>query len=314
MAVGSGTSSPSGERRELPPLRLLIVEDDAGDAALLRRYVGRAFDVRELVHVERIVDAFERLQLHTPDVVLLDLSLPDSHGLATFTDVRIRRPDLPIVVISGLDDEDVAAEAVKAGAQDYLVKGTIDAETLGRAIRYAIERNRTQVELQDMSATDDLTGLLNRRGFVSVAQRRLLAAQRSYESMALVFIDLDGLKAVNDTHGHTEGSRLIADAADAIRSVLRPNDLAARLGGDEFCLLLTGGEPTVQLLASQLGRAVDHRNETSTRPSRLSLSFGAATSRSGDRRTLDALVQEADARMYEQKRAKHAERRLPASA
>jgi diguanylate cyclase (GGDEF)-like protein len=314
VAVGNGTRSTPGERHELPPLRLLIVEDDPGDAALLRRYVGRAYDVRELVHVERIVDAFERLQLHTPDVVLLDLSLPDSHGLATFNDIRIRRPDLPIVVISGLDDEEVAAEAVKAGAQDYLVKGTIDAETLARAIRYAIERNRTQVELQDISATDDLTGLLNRRGFVSVAQRRLLAAQRSYESMALVFIDLDGLKAVNDAHGHTEGSRLIADAADAIRSVLRPNDLAARLGGDEFCLLLTGGDPTVQLLQSQLGRAIDRRNQTSTSPSRLSLSLGAATSRSGDRRTLDALVQEADARMYEQKRAKHAERRLPASA
>jgi diguanylate cyclase (GGDEF)-like protein len=287
---------------------VLVVEDDPGDAALLRRFVGRAFESREIVHVERIVEAFERLQLHTPDVVLLDLSLPDSHGLATFTDVRIRRPDLPIVVISGLDDEEMAAEAVKAGAQDYLVKGKIDAEILGRSIRYAIERNRTQVELQDISATDDLTGLLNRRGFDSIARRRLLAAQRSYESMALVFIDLDGLKAVNDTHGHTEGSRLIADAADAIRSVLRPSDIAARLGGDEFCLLLTGGDPTVQVLESRLVSAVDQRNAMSTRPSRLSLSLGAATSRSGDRRSLDELVQEADSRMYEQKRAKHAAR------
>ena len=130
--------------------------------------------------------------------------------------------------------------------------------------------------------------------------------------MALVFIDLDGLKAVNDTHGHTEGSRLIADAADAIRSVLRPSDLAARLGGDEFCLLLMGGDPTVELLESRLGDAVEQRNATSSRPSRLSVSLGAATSRSGDRRSLDDLVQEADARMYEQKRAKHAER--PTSA
>jgi PleD family two-component response regulator len=100
---------------------------------------------------------------------------------------------VPIVVITGLDDEAMAAEVVKSGAQDYLVKGKIDAESLGRAIRYAIERNRTHLELRDISVTDDLTGLLNRRGFEPVAHQRLLAAQRSYESLSLVFIDLDGL-------------------------------------------------------------------------------------------------------------------------
>jgi signal transduction histidine kinase len=126
-----------------PPLRILLVEDNPGDARLLRETLREVESLRfELAHVERLSAALERLEAAAADVVLLDLSLPDAHGLETVSRTLAAAPELPIVVLTGLADETVAIQAVQAGAQDYLVKGTVDGPTLARAIRYALERRR----------------------------------------------------------------------------------------------------------------------------------------------------------------------------
>jgi len=242
-------------------------------------------------------------------VVLLDLSLPDSQGLATFTEVRVCRPDLPVVVLTGLDDEELATEAVKAGAQDYLVKGTIDADSLTRAIRYAVERNRMQQELQALALKDEMTGLLNRRAFEPIAEQQLRLAERDGTDVSLLFIDIDHLKQVNDDLGHSVGSRLIVDATDAIRSAIRRSDVPARVGGDEFCVLLAGGRDAAERVVRRLADAVAERNAVPSRPYRLSLSVGTSVSTPQDRRPLEALVSDADERMYEAKRARRAEQR-----
>jgi len=131
------------------PLRLLLVEDNPDDVFFIREMLADAdlederFAGVDLVHVDRLAAADEALDgAQAFDVVLLDLSLPDADGLETFERVRERTPDLPVVILSGLDDAKVALNAVRSGAQDYLVKGDLDAATLGRAIRYALERFR----------------------------------------------------------------------------------------------------------------------------------------------------------------------------
>lgn len=290
-------------------LRILVVEDNPGDAALLRRYLSSGSARHSIVHVERVIDALEVLQSETPDVVLLDLSLPDSQGLATFTEVRVCRPDLPVVVLTGTDDEELATEAVKAGAQDYLVKGTIDADALARAIRYAVERNRMQQELQALALKDEMTGLLNRRAFEPIAEQQLRLAERDGTDVSLLFIDIDHLKRVNDDLGHSVGSRLIVDATDAIRSAIRRSDVPARVGGDEFCVLLAGGSDAAERVVRRLADAVAEQHADPSRPYQLSLSVGTSVSTPEDRRPLDALVSEADERMYEAKRARRAEQR-----
>jgi two-component system, cell cycle sensor histidine kinase and response regulator CckA len=137
-------STPTAAR----PITVLLVEDNPGDARLILELLGevqaQAFD---LERVDRLDHALTRLAETGVDVVLLDLGLPDSQGLDTFVRARRGAPDEPIVVISGLDDERMALEAVRSGAQDYLVKGRIEGQLLARVLRYAIERKRAEQEL-----------------------------------------------------------------------------------------------------------------------------------------------------------------------
>jgi signal transduction histidine kinase len=130
-----------------PPVRILLVEDSPGDARLIRETLREAESLRfELTHAERLGDALSAVGAGETDVVLLDLSLPDAHGLDTVGRMLQAAPSLPILVLTGLADETVAVQAVQAGAQDYLVKGTVEGGTLARAIRYAIQRKRLEAE------------------------------------------------------------------------------------------------------------------------------------------------------------------------
>lgn len=143
-------------------LSVLVVEDNAVDAdlvrALLQHHAIRRFSVEI---VPRLDAALERLLTVPPQVVLLDLTLPDARGLEGLREIRAARPDLPVVILSGTSDEDTAVQAVSEGAQDYLVKGRIDPDLLARSLRYAVERQRLLVELRDaLARVKTLTGLL----------------------------------------------------------------------------------------------------------------------------------------------------------
>ncbi len=130
-------------------LRLLLIEDNPGDArylgVLLSEVAGYDFDI---VHVTRLQDGLGKLREDEFDAVLVDLGLPDSHGLDTFFNVLAEVPDVPILVLTGLDNEEIALRAVEAGAQDYLAKGDYSGPLIARAIRYAIERTQAELALR----------------------------------------------------------------------------------------------------------------------------------------------------------------------
>ncbi|MEX1255026.1 MAG: ATP-binding protein [Dehalococcoidia bacterium] len=130
-------------------IRVLLVEDNPGDARLIREMLGdaRGIDL-SLEEVDRLETGLDRLKSDHVDVVLLDLGLPDGNGLETVIRTQQQAPGVPIVVLTGLDDEVVALDAVHAGAQDYLVKGEIESSPLARAIRYAIERKQVEEDLR----------------------------------------------------------------------------------------------------------------------------------------------------------------------
>lgn len=137
----------------LQGIHALLVEDNPGDARLLRELLAEVPAARLLLtHVERLADVLERLRTDTFDVVLLDLTLPDSDGLPTFERVRAAAPRQPIILLTGLDDDEVALKCMQMGAQDYLVKGQVTGQLLVKAVRHAIERKRAEEELRQRDA------------------------------------------------------------------------------------------------------------------------------------------------------------------
>src|SRR6202789_305464 len=128
-------------------LRVLLVEDNAGDVRLLREMFSKErVDSFELTHCLRMGEAERHLAKGGGDIVVLDMGLPDGHGLDTVRRAHAAAPGVPMIVLTGLDDEALAAEAMKEGAQDYLIKGQIENRALPRALRHAIERHRMQAE------------------------------------------------------------------------------------------------------------------------------------------------------------------------
>jgi len=129
-------------------IRVLLIEDNPGDARLVRELLTEEGDRFGIVLAGSMREARDRLTVETFDVVLLDLSLPDSHGFGTISSIRAQVPAMPLIVLTGFDDADFAVAAVEAGAQDFLVKGQFEGGTIRRAIRYAITRRTLEEQVR----------------------------------------------------------------------------------------------------------------------------------------------------------------------
>jgi signal transduction histidine kinase len=170
------------------PLQVLLVEDNAGDVRLLREmFSNERRGAFQLTHLLRMSEAETHLAKGGVDIVLLDLGLPDGHGLDTVRRVHAAAPEVPVIVLTGLDDEALAAEAMNAGAQDYLIKGQIENRALPRALRHAVERHRMQTET-DLIRTHQMQFKDEFLSHVSHELRSPLTAVRQF-----VTILLDGL-------------------------------------------------------------------------------------------------------------------------
>jgi diguanylate cyclase (GGDEF)-like protein len=168
-----------------------------------------------------------------------------------------------------------------------------------------IERQAVEAEVRLLSFTDELTGLHNRRSFLLLAQQQLKLAHRLNSSVCLLFIDLDGLKQVNDQHGHEMGDRLILDAAHVLKQTFRESDVVARLGGDEFVVFVPGCTKSDEAIA-RLQENVSEFNQTCGSPYRLSMSMGLAVCQVDQSTSLEQMMTEADELMYAHKRSKRA--------
>jgi two-component system, cell cycle sensor histidine kinase and response regulator CckA len=242
-------------------MRVLLIEDNEDDACLIREMLMEKEDAGiVLVWVDRLGSGLTRLAENTSDLVLLDLSLPDSHGLETFDLVQGCAQDVPIVVLTGLDDEVTANQAVRRGAQDYLVKGRLDGTLLARAARYAVERKQSEKALRESEArlrqSQKMEGIGQLAGGIAHDFNNLLTVINSYSDMLLGEVGVEspfvrnGLGQIKEA-GHRAASLTRQLLAFTRQQVLEPKildlnesvstmaKLLRRLIGEDIALVLS---------------------------------------------------------------------------
>lgn len=287
-------------------LNILLLEDQPADARLIQEHLRDGIAGQFIcTQVSTLGELLEQLSATQFDVILLDLNLPDAQGLDTFLQVQVQARMTPILILTGLDDQKLAEQAVKAGAQDYIVKGEVASSPLARAIRYAIERRRLQTELHGLSVSDSLTGLYNRRGFLMLANEQLKLVHRSSQGLLLFLCVVDGMEPGHDTPEHSQGDQMLIDTASILRATFRGSDIIARLSGDEFVILAIGTLPaTAELLQARMQANLNKHNAGSNRPYELSLSIGMAYAAPKGEATMEDLISTADKEIYIAKRDK----------
>ena len=282
---------------------VLLVEDSLIDAQLIRRLLRRVTSsYYRVTHVRTLNDAVLSAEDLVPHVILADLNLPDSRGTQTVASLQTSYPDIPLVIVSAWEDEAISLRSVKAGAQDYLVKGHIDGANLHRVIRYAIERKRTELELVRLAHFDQLTSLPNRTLLRERVDHALARAMRAGSGVATLILDMDRFKEINDMLGHEIGDKLLVEAARRIRANVRDQDTVARLGGDEFAVVLEGVSeakevlPVIERIIGSLGELTEiDGHEVSS-----SISVGIAMYPENGN-DLSELLRAADLAMYQAK-------------
>jgi diguanylate cyclase (GGDEF)-like protein len=204
------------------------------------------------------------------------------------------------------DDEIRLLQALADATSVAMENIAVYAELERRVVDRTAELEKANADIRTLSATDSLTGLLNRRGFFDTAEALLLGATKTGSSCLVAFVDVDGLKTVNDDLGHVAGDEVLVQVAQALRAVTRPNDVVARLGGDEFCVLVVDPPADQRSLRDRLVARLDAVNLGREGRLPLSASVGTATTAELPEASIDELVLAADQRMYEHKRSRHA--------
>jgi diguanylate cyclase (GGDEF)-like protein len=289
---------------------VLLVEDNPGDARLLREMLREPGSPKtELTHYSSMGDAGKHLAKNVPDVIFLDLGLPDATGLDAVRKMRAAVPRIPLVVLTGLDDESLAAQALQEGAQDYLVKGQIETRGLIRALHYAIKRKAMELaslvekdQIIHSAQHDFLTGLPNRMLLNDRIKQAIALAPRHKKKVALLFLDLDGFKRINDSMGHSTGDKLLESVAKRLVDCVRCSDTVSRQGGDEFVVLLSEVEQSedAAITARRMLRAVAETHPIDQHDLHVTTSIGLSVF-PDDGLDPETLVKNADAAMYHAK-------------
>jgi diguanylate cyclase (GGDEF)-like protein len=251
------TPSPDDRRAHpLTSLRVLLIEDSEDDALLVIRSLSQAgYDL-----TTRRVDSGRALRhalrVSRWDLAIADYTMPGFSGTRALEIVREHEPDMPFIFVSGTIGEDVAVSAMRTGAQDYIMKGSLArlAPAVARELREAEvrrERTRANERVAYLAYHDQLTGLPNRALLHDRLRQAILTARRNDRPLALLLLDLDGFKEINDALGHHAGDRVLQQLASRLRGTLRESDTVARLGGDEFALLLPDADLAGAEMASR---------------------------------------------------------------
>lgn len=292
-------------------IKVLLVEDDQDDIFLIRDYLSqdanREYEIKECGSLET---ALETIHHESFDVTLLDLGLPDASGMKPLESLSQKENAGPIVVLT-INSESHGEQAIQCGAADYLPKKDADSISLTRSIRHAIERHQLLLKLKYKAETDHLTGLANRAMLYDKLDFIIAQCERTKNTFALIMMDFDKFKEINDTKGHIYGDKLLRSFAYRLKRNLRKSDYAARFGGDEFLIIVTNFDDT-----EHLAKLIEKKQAALSEPytisidgehsvQEISLSTGIMVWEPGT--TAQMMLEKADEAMYRSKKDKRNE-------
>jgi two-component system cell cycle response regulator len=294
------------EKGDTQPLgRILIAEDDADFRRILSRRASRMG--LEVDQVENGKDAIEAFKNGNYDALVVDLYMPEFGGLDVIEAAREVDPEIESLILTGSASVETAVEALRAGVYDYLTKPLESMTEFEMALSRALERRRLIKENKRLfeenkrlAVTDPLTGLNNRHKLQETLTRELERASRYSRPLSIIMIDMDKLKAINDTLGHPAGDEALIKVANAIEHCIRKVDLAARFGGDEFVIVLP--EADVSVAASVAERINQDVEKLKVEDKQLGISLGVA-SWNKTYTSPEVFIDAADRAMYQAKRS-----------
>lgn len=267
---------------------LLIIDDDIVDRmAAVRTLKETGLQLREVRQTASSAEGIALALAGDYDAILLDYQLPPSNGIEVLRELRGSSDfSTAIVMLSNSHDEELALRCIEAGAQDFLMKSEVTASRLKRAVLLATERHQLERQIRDnneqlrrLTECDNLTGLTNRYFFEEALKDALIHAEREQRELALIFIDIDRFKTINDSYGHDIGDALLRAVSRRLEKVVGKDDKLCRIGGDEFAILthaltdINQVRPVVEGVSNSLAAPLDVDGTNIT----ISTSIGVAT-------------------------------------
>lgn len=290
----------------------LLIDDSQAVRRQLRTILEQASLFREYFEAADGLAGFKCLTEHRVDLVLCDVEMPGMDGFRFLQMVGSREDlqNIPVIMLTGREDQESKVKLLGQGASDYVTKPFDPGELLARVkVQVKIKTlqdslRESNQRLQELAATDPLTGLANRRTLMESLDREFRRSQRNGSPLSLLMVDVDYFKKVNDSFGHQQGDRVLTSLAELLEKHLRPYDLAARFGGEEFSLVLPETPMAEALKVAERLRLATPQLAFGgpLRQLRLTLSIGAATYPGGGIRNIEDLIRQADDALYLAKR------------
>jgi len=285
---------------EISQCEILIVDDNSSNQEILHRRLKRNGFVCHLA--ANGIEALDVLAKEQISLVLLDLIMPDMNGFEVLKEIRSgQQSDLPVIMVSGLNDPRGIAKCLANGANDYLSK-PVEPIILDAKVISALERFTYRRELNKIAMTDQLTQVHNRRSVMQAMNRLVLEHEQNERDFAIVLLDIDHFKKVNDTYGHPAGDYVLQEFTKCLKSVTRAEDVIGRMGGEEFLLAFQDiSAAALKNICERLRRAVeDMRLDFEEHTIKITTSGGSYMSNEG-MLSIEKMIDRADRRLYSAK-------------
>jgi diguanylate cyclase (GGDEF)-like protein len=280
---------------------ILIVDDTKANIHILIELLGEKYDIL----ISRCgADAIDMAKEEKPDLILLDIIMPQMDGFDVCRELKnsTETKDIPVIFLTAQSDEDSIEKAYDTGGIDYVTKPFRPKELIARVNR-ELELVRLQNELKLLASTDPMTKLYNRRFFIQTSEHIVELAKRDKQEVALIMIDIDRFKTINDTYGHAIGDKVIVEFSKILKEVQRKSDIVCRFGGEEFVALLPKTDSDGAKIVAE---KIREKTESTTlqllnSELRFTVSLGISTIKIESEISIESALQRADTALYRAK-------------